>query len=688
MVQKPAHPPKKACILLAAVCALVIGVYTYMAQSSVWEMWSEDGADSNYNLLVQGFQAGQLQPEKEVPARGLPRLADPFDPVANLPYRGQPYRMNDLSYYKGRLYLYFGVTPALILFWPYAALTGQYMFHRQAVLIFCTVGFLASAGLLRAMWGRYFSDVSVGVIAACALALGLATGLPEQLSQADFYEVAASCGYMLMMLALGAIWRALHEPEEKQGRWLAMASSAYGLAVGARPSLLFGAVILLAPVFQAWRGQRRRVWALLLAATAPILLIGFGLMLYNARRFSSPFEFGARYEVNFYRQLSQQLFGLQYLWFNFRFYFLHLAHWSTSFPFVHETAMTRVPPGHTPAGRAFGILTTIPLAWLALTVPLAWRSQSGSSALVLRWFAIAVALLFGICALTVGLFWSANYRYQLDFLPTLLLLAVIGILGLERTFANRPVLRCTARWGWGLLLGFSVAFNLLVSVVHYAEVHNNLGFNSWQTGKVQEAIPEYEYALRLKPDYAVAHANLGLALIKLGRPEDAIRQYEQALRIKSDNAEVHINLGNILLTQGKARDAMAHYEEALRDNPDNTEAHNDLGSALMVEGRLQEAIGHFKQALKINPDNAAAHNNFAAALSRAGRMPEAMGHLEQALKINPDDVQAHYNLGYALEGQGRVPEAIEQYEQALRIRPDFTAASNALARLQAAPTAR
>jgi hypothetical protein len=33
----------------------------------------------------------------------------------------------------------------------------------------------------------------------------------------------------------------------------AVASVAYGLAVGARPSLLLGAVILLVPVIQAWR---------------------------------------------------------------------------------------------------------------------------------------------------------------------------------------------------------------------------------------------------------------------------------------------------------------------------------------------------------------------------------------------------------------------------------------------------
>ena len=66
----------------------------------------------------------------------------------------------------------------MILFWPFVALTGHYLFHRQAVVIFCAIGFLASVGLLRAMWRRYFAEVSVGVVAACVLALGLATGVP------------------------------------------------------------------------------------------------------------------------------------------------------------------------------------------------------------------------------------------------------------------------------------------------------------------------------------------------------------------------------------------------------------------------------------------------------------------------------------------------------------------------------
>ena len=130
-----------------------------------------------------------------------------------------PYRLQDLSYYKGRLYFYFGVTPALILFWPFVALTGHYLSHRLAVLIFCAIGFLASVGVLYAIWRRYFSEVTVWVVTTGVLALGLATVVPVMLPRSSYNQVAISCGYMLTMLSLGAIWCALHETERTVGGW-------------------------------------------------------------------------------------------------------------------------------------------------------------------------------------------------------------------------------------------------------------------------------------------------------------------------------------------------------------------------------------------------------------------------------------------------------------------------------------
>jgi Tfp pilus assembly protein PilF len=650
-------------------------VYAYVVQSGPLELGNPNAADAYYNILVRGFRAGQLSLKKEVPP-GFAQLADPYDPTATAPYQALPYRLLDLSYYKGRLYLYFGATPALILFWPFAALTGHYLFHRQAVVIFCAIGFLASVGLLRALWQRYFTEVSLGVVVACAVALGLATGVPVLLSRSDVWEVPISCGYMLTMLALGAIWCALHDTEQRC-RWLMAASAAYGLAVGARPSLLFGAIILLVPVAQA-RREGRQMGASLLAAIVPIVLIGSGLMLYNALRFDNPLEFGMRYQLTDKRQIARQFFSLHHLWFNFRVYFLEPVRWRAHPPFVKGIVMPPAPPGHGNVEHPFGVVTNIPLVWLALAVPLAWRDRSEQAGWVLRWFVTAVALLFGIGALTLGFYYCTASRLEVEFLPALLLLAVVGILGLERSPAGRPIWRRAVRWGWSLLLGFSVAFNLLACVGRCAEAHYNLGTVLFQQSQVPEAIAHYEQALRLNPDYADAHNDLGLALVRPGRLQEAMGHWEQALRIKPDYPEAHNNMGNVFWHEGKFSDAVGHYEQALRSKPDYAEPHNSLGVVLKDQGKVPEAIAHYEQALRLNPDYAEAHINLGVALARLGRMQEAAGHWEQALRSKPDDAKGHYNLGVVLAQLGRMQEAIGHYEQALRSKPDYAAAHNSL----------
>jgi tetratricopeptide (TPR) repeat protein len=658
------------------MCTLVIGVYAYTAHSGYLTSSSPDGADAYYNLMVQGFRDGQLSLKKEVPP-GLAQLTDPYDPAAHAPYP-----VLDTSYYKGKLYLYFGVTPALLLFWPYVALTGRYLLQKDAAVIFCVAGFLASAGLLRALWRRYFAEVNVWVVVAGTLALGLTTCMPALLARCDVHEVAISCAYALAMLTLAAIWKALHEPRQR-GCWLAAASLAYGLAIASRPSLLFGALILLVPVVQSWR-ERRSILVPLLAASGPLLLIGLGLMLYNARRFDNPFEFGIRYQLSAERLVTKRFYGLHYLWFNFRVLFLEPARLSGRFPFLHDITLPPIPAGHAGGEHPFGILTNIPVVWSALAVPLAWRRRSTETRSILRAFLGAVALLFGICALTNCLFTAANFRYEVDFLPALLLLAVVGILGLERALADRPVWRRAVRWGWGLLLCFSVAFNLLVSVEYYAEAYNNRGVKLVHLGKPEDAIGYFERALRLKPDYADAQNNLGTALWKSGKVPEAVGHYEQALRIKPDYVEAHNNLATALWQTGRTNEAIQHWEQAVRLNPHLYSTHYNLAVALEETGRLDEAIRQYEQVVRLQPDNVEVQYYLGITLTQAGRINEAIGHYEQALRIKPDFVDAHYNLGVALEQVGRLEDAREHYVQALRLKPDFAEAQSRLARLRTA----
>ena len=658
-------------VVLGTVCALVIGYFAWSARPGWLGMRTARAEDAYYNLMVRGFRAGQLDLKTEVPA-GLAQLADPYDPIALLDYLladGHP--LLDLSYYHGKLYLYFGVTPALLLFWPYAALTGHYLWHQDAVVIFCAIGFLASVGLLCLMWRRYFPEIGLAVVAAGVLALGLAGFTPIILPRAEIYEVAISCGYALTMLALLLLWEACHRPHQR-GRWLAAASLVYGLAVGARPNVLFGAVILLLPVALAWcEGSPRgagpgftfhvsrftfhRIWVLLLAATGPIMCIGMGLMLYNTLRFDNPLEFGMRYALSSMRMTTQHFWSPHYLGFNSWVYFLAPARWGDRFPFVHDIKLPPWPAGYCDPEHPFGVLTSIPLVWLTVAAPLVWRGRSADVRCILRGFLAAVALVFVTRVLTLGPFFAACIRYEIDFCPALVLLAVVGILGLERALASRPAWRLAARGVWGLLLVVSLAFNLLASAIYHAEYHSKLGSLLLERKQVNEAIAHFRKALALQPDDAGLHHHFGAVLAKQGQMDEAIRHYQEALRLNPDQADAHNGLGVALHEKGQMDEGIRQLQEAIRLEPDHTDAHYNLGVAFYQQGHTVEAIREFQAVIRLKPDHAEAHNNLGTALYQQGRVGEAIQQFQAALKLRPDYVEARRNLETVRATQGDSP---------------------------------
>ena len=600
-------------VILGTVCALVIGLLGWMAGRHGAEFAPPPAAAEHYNLLTEGFRAGQLNLQREIPP-GLPQIADPYDPVANAVYRSPPIGLHDTSYFRGRLYLYFGPVPALVLFWPWVALTGHHLPERYAVVIFCALGFLAAAWLLRALWRRYFPDAGVGVVAAGLLALGLATGVPVMLQRPSFYEVPISCAYALTTLALAAVWKALHEPERRSW-WLVAASLAYGLALASRPSVLFGAVILLVPAVAAagpGAGATRRWWHLLPAAIVPITVVGLGLLLYNQRRFGNPFEFGQRFQLAGDRQAQVQHFSLGYLWFNLRLYFLEPMRWTRAFPFVDEPIAPPLPAGHVEVVEfPVAVLTNIPLVWLALAAPLAWRRRPLEARLPLRRFLAAVAALFATSAAVIGLFYTTSTRYEIEFLPPLVLLAVVGVLGMERALADRPGWpapprrgwRRAVRGGWIALLVVSVTLNLLASVGRHAEKCYGAGALFLRAGQLPAAVEHFERALRFKPTFPRAHADLAIALTRQGNLPAAIDHLQQALRLDPRAAPARVNLATLYAMTGRLPDAVAEYRQALQLDPDNEDAHANLGNALLQLGRLPEAISEYRAALRLRPDD-------------------------------------------------------------------------------------
>jgi len=135
---------------------------------------------------------------------------------------------------------------------------------------------------------------------------------------------------------------------------------------------------------------------------------------------------------------------------------------------------------------------------------------------------------------------------------------------------------------------------------------------------------------------AKEHFNRGLVYAEQGRLDEAIYEFQAALRINPSffaAAGAHFGLGWAYLNQGHLDEAIREYKAALGINPNYVEAHFSLGAAYAQQGRMDETIREYQAALRINPDFAMAHLNLGLAYGQQGRWDEAVREAETALQL-------------------------------------------------------
>ena len=204
---------------------------------------------------------------------------------------------------------------------------------------------------------------------------------------------------------------------------------------------------------------------------------------------------------------------------------------------------------------------------------------------------------------------------------------------------------------------------------NYAEAHQNLGLAYYYLNRLEESVEEYKQALRIDPNYAKAHDSLGQTYYFLNRLEESVEEYKQALRIDPNYAEAHNNLGVSYRAQGKFEEAITEYRQALRLNPNYTEAHCNLGVVYSVQGKLDDATREYQRALRINPNHAGLHNNLANIHYERREIDQAITEYQRALQIDPNKFDAYYNLAVAYEAAGKVREAIGCYQRFIELAP-------------------
>lgn len=136
-----------------------------------------------------------------------------------------------------------------------------------------------------------------------------------------------------------------------------------------------------------------------------------------------------------------------------------------------------------------------------------------------------------------------------------------------------------------------------------ATAHNNRGIAYAQSSRNDEALADFDAAIRLNPHYQNAYVNRGDIYQFKGQYEKAIADYDVALKLREGDEVAYYDRGNSYAALGKHRQAIADYDAALRLKKDYQPAYFNRGNSYQAIGRFEEAATDYDMAIKYKPDD-------------------------------------------------------------------------------------
>jgi tetratricopeptide (TPR) repeat protein len=182
------------------------------------------------------------------------------------------------------------------------------------------------------------------------------------------------------------------------------------------------------------------------------------------------------------------------------------------------------------------------------------------------------------------------------------------------------------------------------------------GFTLFSQGRFSEAIPCFEKALSLEPDFYQAHLYLGRSHLNLRAYGKALKPLRSAFRLSPDDFKgevadllVDALLGAALseLKEGNIQTSLSYIREVLSTDPKSKKVKDDLSRVLVAvamelfkSGKVREAVKEYMEAIKANPDNTGAYVGLAKALLKSGDLLKALDAAEKAVSLDPDSKEA------------------------------------------------
>jgi tetratricopeptide (TPR) repeat protein len=158
--------------------------------------------------------------------------------------------------------------------------------------------------------------------------------------------------------------------------------------------------------------------------------------------------------------------------------------------------------------------------------------------------------------------------------------------------------------GRAYLLVANASYDAMFKLDHDSlRVHQVLGEAYAQGYRNEDAINEFEVAVRLAPRQPGLHEELGDQDWIVGHLDKAAEAYREELSIDPNAVTAKYKLGSLLVENQNAAEGVELLRSALHQDSTLSDAHYYLGIGLMGTGQDEDATAEFKQAIAADPGN-------------------------------------------------------------------------------------
>lgn len=170
-------------------------------------------------------------------------------------------------------------------------------------------------------------------------------------------------------------------------------------------------------------------------------------------------------------------------------------------------------------------------------------------------------------------------------------------------------------------------------------------------------------------DLGKAYGARGNSYQKLNKYDQAITDYDAAIKLDQKNASLYVNRGHALQAKGDLDKALADQDEAIKLDPKNRSAYVNRGDVFAAKGEYAKAVADYDAAIKIDPKDAVAYLDRGNARNADGKYEAAVADFDAAVQLLPKYPMGYFSRGFAHLYAGSLPKALADFKQAVALDP-------------------